>query len=89
MMTAAEKPFPILQSYKGEQRPDAVNWSALNEEQAQKNHSQSLARLAERGGMSPPEIVANIERCDWLDIGSLDSDHVAKVVAEIEYKPNK
>lgn len=45
--------------------PQALRWDALNEEWAQRNHSQTLTRLAERGGLSPCEAVANIERRPW------------------------
>lgn len=34
----------------------------LNEEWAKRNHSQSLNRLNERGGLSPCEALANIEK---------------------------
>ena len=37
----------------------------LNEEQAQRNHGQSLKRLAERGGLSPSEALANMEKRRW------------------------
>lgn len=40
----------------------AVRFDQLNEEWAQKNHSQSLTRLAERGGLSPAEALAVFER---------------------------
>ena len=34
------------------------NWVEEHERQAQKNHSQSLDRLNERGGLSPNELLA-------------------------------
>ncbi len=58
--------FPILKPYgvdlKGRVLPRSIRWDALDEEQAQRNHAQSLARLAERGGLDPVEAIANIER---------------------------
>lgn len=41
----------------------------MSEEMAQINHSQSLGRLNERGGMSPTEIMANLFRRDteWTE----------------------
>lgn len=41
--------------------PKKIPFAMLNEEMAQKVHNQSLKRLNERGGMSPAEVVANIE----------------------------
>lgn len=35
------------------------------EEQAQKNHQQSLTRLKERGGLDPSELLAVIELRSW------------------------
>jgi DNA repair exonuclease SbcCD ATPase subunit len=46
--------------------PRSVPMDLLNEETAQQNHQQSLARLAERGGMAPCEILANMGRRKWM-----------------------
>lgn len=41
-------------------------WSGLLcEQQAMRNHGQSLRRLAERGGLSPSEALAIAERRRW------------------------
>ena len=48
--------------------PKEVPNSLLNEENAQRIHSQSLKRLNERGGMCPLEIIANIERKSYRQI---------------------
>ena len=40
----------------------AVNKKILSEEWAQRNHAQTLSRLAERGGLSLEEMAANVER---------------------------
>lgn len=45
--------------------PFAVRMDTLNEAQAQRNHGQSLARLAERGGLSLQEAHAVAERRAW------------------------
>ena len=42
--------------------PKKIPFEMLSEKMAQNVHSQTLARLNERGGMSPVEIVANIEK---------------------------
>lgn len=43
----------------------AVKFDVLNEKQAQINHGQSLDRLAERGGLSPCEALAVVEKRAW------------------------
>ena len=43
----------------------AIRMDILNEQQANRNHGQTLARLAERGGLSPDEALAIVERRDW------------------------
>ncbi len=43
----------------------AVRMDLLNENWAQKNHNQSLERLAERGGLSCEEALAIAERRQW------------------------
>ena len=64
-----EKEFPIMSSYKPSDRhincPTSIPWDLLNEEQAKKNHDQTLERLAERGGLAPSEALAIIERRTW------------------------
>lgn len=48
--------------------PDAPKFIAmalLNEEWAQRNHSQSLHRLAERGGLAPCEALAIMDKRRW------------------------
>lgn len=55
--------FKVLKSYgsKLENVPDWVPWEMLNEAQAKSNHSQTLNRLNERGGMCVGEILCNIK----------------------------
>lgn len=61
------KTFPIMRVRGEEQAKDfAVETIpfaliAPHERQAQKNHRQTLARLAERGGLSPSEALAVLE----------------------------
>lgn len=65
---ASEREFPVLWPWDRERHaqlvalgcPRSVPWSlvAPHERQARANHSQSLERLAERGGLSPSELVA-------------------------------
>ncbi len=50
--------------------PRSVPWAivAPHEEQARRNHGQSLTRLAERGGLSPAELVAVLTDRSWRDV---------------------
>lgn len=43
----------------------AIRFDALNEQWAQNNHGQSLARLAERGGLGADEALAILKRRRW------------------------
>ena len=43
----------------------AIRMDLLNEEHAQRNHGQSLSRLAERGGIDLQEALAIIELRKW------------------------
>ena len=69
----SERRFPILQSMHGMRKyealdcPKSVPWSlvAPHERQADRNHGQTLARLAERGGLSACELVAVLEDRDY------------------------
>jgi hypothetical protein len=62
-MPTANEVFPILYDREWAQYRRFVPWSLVApfEEQAKKNHGgQTLERLAERGGLSPHELVALI-----------------------------
>jgi hypothetical protein len=56
---------------------------APHEEQARRNHSQTLQRLAERGGLGPNEMLAVMDGVDWGDIGATYPDPVANL-AEVK-----
>jgi len=62
--------FPIMPNYpvrNHPQPPSSIPWSLIapHEQQAMRNHVQSLNRLAERGGLSACEAVAILEDRDW------------------------
>jgi hypothetical protein len=59
--------FPLLGT------PFAVDRRLLNEEQAKRNHFQTLDQLARRGGLSPCEARAVVERRDWRSEETRDS----------------
>lgn len=68
-----DRPFPVITRNAGEQCPAFVRWDSLNEEWAQKNHSQSLEELARRGGLDPTEVVANVEKRAWRNMGMAEA----------------
>lgn len=64
-----------------------VPWEMLapHEAQAQRNHSQSLQRLAERGGLSAGECLAVLEGKGWHNIehdGARANEQLCRKVAE-------
>lgn len=84
------KMFPVLRYYGKDTPadcPTSIPWAMLSphEAQAMKNHSgQTLARLAERGGMSAGEIMSVLEDRDlnWGTINrQLDVDELNRRVA--------
>ena len=84
-----ERAFPML--ITGEERrrhagvafPRYVPWMLLapHEEWARNNHSQTLERLAERGGLGPDEMMAILEHRRWRSMPMLDA--LAQVEAEV------
>lgn len=67
------KDFPILQEgwrrHRVPRRP-SIPWDLIapHEKQAQRNHWQSLAELARRGGLAPCEVVAVLEDRRWREM---------------------
>jgi hypothetical protein len=58
----------LMDYYERKKYPDCpltIPDSLLNEEQAQRNHGQTLKRLNERGGLGPCEAIAIIEKRRW------------------------
>lgn len=62
-MTGPERTFPI----RLDDRISTIPWALLepHEPQAYRNHSQSIVRLAARGGLTPEEAVAILEDREW------------------------
>ena len=64
----SERRFPIMSTGSDVAGcPRSIPWAMLtaNEAQAQDNHSQSLERLAERGGLDAAEALAILEGRRW------------------------
>jgi hypothetical protein len=64
-MSKEDNKFPIIPGETGSVK--FVKWDMLSEEWAQKNHSQTLTRLAERGGLCWAEIYCNYYKQRWSD----------------------
>ncbi len=80
-MSKEDNRFPVLDR-KGDKR--WVKWSELSDKMAMDNHSQTLKRLAERGGLCARELVGNIEGIGWSDLMSITEEHAEEVVKRIE-----
>ena len=59
-----------------------VHFSFLSEEWAQRNHGQSLTRLAERGGLGCCEMAANLERRPWHIMSEYDALQVIERITK-------
>lgn len=76
-MSDAVKEFPILWPHLRTERaelralgcPRSVPWPlvAPHEAQAVRNHDQTLARLAQRGGLALQELIAVLEEKSWTE----------------------
>lgn len=86
-----ERMFPIIWPDRRASRqfwealgcPTSVPWAMLapHERQARENHDQSLQRLAERGGLSPCEMLAVLEDRRWR--GMPDTEAVPALVEAV------
>lgn len=50
-----------------------IPWTLLNERRAEINHSQTLERLAQRGGLAPCEVAAIILDREWVRMGDQEA----------------
>lgn len=88
--------FPVLQRTRAEIEhgaPESVPWELIapHEHQAMRNHSQTLERLAQRGGLGVAELWAVLHDVDWQETrtrstAALVAD-IVRIVAEYEEKP--
>lgn len=73
--------------------PRSIPWDLIapHEEQAQINHSQSLQRLAERGGLSPLEMYCVMNHLRFRDGKHFGEDNAIKYILELvdPKKPQK
>jgi hypothetical protein len=79
--------FPIMvRHYEVLNGPRSVPWGIVApfEDRARKNHGgQSLERLAERGGLSPCELLCVLIDRDWTQRPTSDSQDALDAIAEI------
>lgn len=66
-----------------------INKNLLNEDWALKIHGQTLDRLAERGGLAPIEIFANVARLLFKDFKLIDPHNALKVAQQLAIKSNE
>lgn len=76
--TSTRRQFPIMPIWPIKEAPQpmrTIPWEVLapHEETAQKNHQQSLERLAHRGGLSASEAVAILEDRPWRRMTSAEA----------------
>jgi hypothetical protein len=64
-----------------------VSFDLLSEQQAQRNHGQSLKRLAERGGLSPCEVLALHEQRSWRGMDADEALRKVKILAGMLKEP--
>lgn len=71
--------------------PECVPFRLLDEGMARSNHSQSLMRLAERGGMGAAEILANMDHvpCREVWYKSYEGGHIGELNRRLEKARNK
>ncbi len=67
--------FPVLGHRRDKFPLDAVPWAFLapHENQARRNHGQTLEQLADRGGLSAKEMLAVVTGRHWLQMYAIDS----------------
>ena len=85
-MSEKDNKFPVLfgrSKNEDNEFPEYVRWSELSERWAQKNHGQTLTRLAERGGLSPCEIVGNVNRIEWINLSSITESQKVELLTRI------
>ena len=84
------KLFPIIAEYGGHAKTKTTDYIpydiiALHENQALKNHGQTLERLAERGGLGYDEALAVLEDRDYLYIEQrIAKEKVFNIISNFE-----
>lgn len=79
--------FPVLGDKLPAGCPRFVKLTALNEDWAKKIHDQTLERLAERGGLSPIELMVNIQKLPFQDIYRVTEDAACEYIKQYAVDP--
>lgn len=79
--------FPVLYSYGKlpDGCPKYIKLSSLSEDVAQRNHDQTLGRLAARGGLSPREMIAVIAGKHWSKVMEIPDKEVVETLKQHEH----
>ena len=86
IMSKEDNKFPVLHHYRrepGDGMPDFVRWDKLSEDQSRINHGQTLDKLDSCGGLSPREILANIEGKKFYETREIDYATMRAKINEI------
>lgn len=80
------KRFPIHSWDEYDDCPRSVPWAAVEPARstAMKNHGQTLERLAERGGLSPKELVCALDGLKLRSVPALRIEECVRRVRELE-----
>ena len=80
------KYFPIM----GGDQLRGIKWELVegHNDQAKRNHEQSLARLALRGGLDPLELWCVVNDMSWRELTRINTPHkeLKKISADCEAK---
>lgn len=81
-----EKTFPVLRSTMTDGR---VPFAMVLEHEGQclKNHSQTVNRLAERGGLGWAELLAVLEDRPWSNVPFKEAKHIVSLLADAWREP--
>jgi len=92
---AMMKNFPVIQIHNRELKkqrevldcPTSVPWALVqsHERQARRNHQQTLERIAERGGLSPCELVAVLEDRMWTRMEPAEAIGTLKEIVRVHF----
>ncbi len=87
-MASRTAQFPVLYTSLWKQHPEwphSVPLAMMEavEGNCKRNHSQSVERLAQRGGMSYNEILWAVMGCAWNEIRGTTTEEAAKAVMQM------
>lgn len=66
-------------------KKEYINFKFLNKDRSIKNHSQSLERLKERGGICYQEALALINDCHYLKYKTMSDEEIKKILQSKDF----